>query len=55
MFTQSSSLGIEIGGYLKGSAEGPLGIGALLIIVLALIAISRWRVLNRGTPAFVKV
>ena len=43
MFAEYNALGIEIGGCLKGHAEGPLGIGALLIIVLVLIAISRRR------------
>jgi hypothetical protein len=38
MFTEHNALGIEIRGCFKGQAEGPLAIGALLIIVLVLIA-----------------
>jgi hypothetical protein len=38
MFTEHNALGIEICGCFKGQAEGPFAIGALLIIVLVLIA-----------------
>jgi hypothetical protein len=41
MFAEHNALGIEIWGCFKGQAEGPLGILALLIIVLVLIA--KWR------------
>jgi hypothetical protein len=34
MFTEHNELGIELGGGFKGHAEGPLGIGAMLMIAL---------------------
>ena len=43
MLVEHNALGIEIEGCFKGHAEGPLGIGALLIIVLALIVMCRRR------------
>jgi MYXO-CTERM domain-containing protein len=45
MFAEHNALGIEIEGCFKGYAEGPLGVAALLVIVLVLIAI--WRRRNR--------
>jgi hypothetical protein len=36
MFAEHNTLGIEIFGFFKGHAEGPLAIGALVIIVLTL-------------------
>jgi hypothetical protein len=39
MFAQHNTLGIIIDGCFKGYAEGPLGIGALLIILVVVI----WR------------
>jgi hypothetical protein len=44
MFAEHNVLGIEIWGCFKGQAEGPLGIGALLIIVLLLFVRSRRRI-----------
>jgi hypothetical protein len=41
MFAEHNELAVEIGGCVKGHAEGALAIGALLLIVLALIWICR--------------
>ena len=45
MLTVQNTISITLGNVLRGSADGPLGIGALLIIVLAVIALAeiRWR------------
>jgi hypothetical protein len=36
MFAEHNALGIEFLGFFKGQADGPLAIGALVIIVLTL-------------------
>jgi hypothetical protein len=41
MPAEHSTVGIEIGDYFKGHAEGPLGIAALVVIVLILVL--KWR------------
>lgn len=44
MFAGPNTIAIKLGDYLQGTAEGPLGIGALLIImfcVLALVGMAR--------------
>jgi hypothetical protein len=40
MLAEHNVLGIEIGGYLKGYAEGPLGISALVIMIVLIV---KWR------------
>jgi hypothetical protein len=42
MFTEHDELSIELDGCFKGHAEGSLAIGALLIIVLVVVA-RMWR------------
>jgi hypothetical protein len=37
MLAEHNVLGIEIGGYLKGYAEGPLGISALVIMIVLIV------------------
>jgi uncharacterized integral membrane protein len=39
MFAGPNTIAIKLGDYLQGTAEGPLGIGALLIILLCLVAL----------------
>jgi hypothetical protein len=46
MFTVQNSIAIQLGSLAQGSAEGPLGIGALLLIVLIL----GWRWRQKGAP-----
>jgi uncharacterized integral membrane protein len=41
MLAVQNTIGIKLG-FLQGVAEGPLGIGALLVIV-AVLALGRWR------------
>jgi hypothetical protein len=36
MLAEHNALGIEIFGFFKGQAQGPLAIGALVIVVLTL-------------------
>jgi hypothetical protein len=43
MVAEHNVLGIEISGCLKGYAEGPLGIAALLIVIIVLIVKCRQR------------
>jgi hypothetical protein len=39
-----NTIALKLGNVLQGSAEGPLGIGALLVIVIAVIALAEsWR------------
>jgi hypothetical protein len=39
-----NTVAIKLGSVLQGSADGPLGIGALLLIAFALIALAAlWR------------
>jgi hypothetical protein len=40
LLTVQNSLGLKFGNILQGTAEGPLGIGALLLIAMALIALA---------------
>jgi hypothetical protein len=40
MLTVPNTIAIKLGSVLQGSAEGPLGIGALLLIVAAVLAIA---------------
>jgi len=40
MFAGPNKLAIKLGDYLQGSAEGPLGIGALLIILFCIVALA---------------
>jgi hypothetical protein len=46
MLAAHNFLGIEIAGWLKGYAEGPLGIGALLCIAALMV----WCLRNRSGP-----
>jgi uncharacterized integral membrane protein len=49
MFAGPNTIAIKFGNYLQGTAKGPLGIGALLIILLgvaALVLVSR-RAMNQ--------
>lgn len=39
MFTGPNTIAIKLGDYLQGSAKGPLGIGALLIILFCIAAL----------------
>jgi hypothetical protein len=39
MFAGPNTIAIKLAGYLHGSAEGPLGIGALLIILFCIAAL----------------
>jgi hypothetical protein len=43
MLTVQNTIAIKLGNSLQGSAEGPLGIGALLLIVFAVLAWAAWR------------
>jgi hypothetical protein len=45
MLTVQNTIALKLGNVLQGSAEGPpLGIGALLVIVIAIIALAEsWR------------
>jgi uncharacterized integral membrane protein len=43
MLAVPNTIGIKLGDFLQGNADGPLGIGALLLIVLALIALTALR------------
>jgi hypothetical protein len=42
MLTVQNTIGIKFG-VLQGTAEGPLGIGALLVIAVMVAAIVCWR------------
>jgi hypothetical protein len=43
MFAGPNTIAIKIGDYLQGTAEGPLGIGALLVVFLTAFAIAEIR------------
>jgi hypothetical protein len=43
MFVGPNTIAIKLEDYLQGTAEGLLGIGALLLIALALIAFAEMR------------
>jgi uncharacterized integral membrane protein len=40
MFAGPNTIAIKLGDYLQGTAEGPLGIAALLIIVFCIVALA---------------
>jgi hypothetical protein len=40
MFTGPNTIAIKLGDYLQGTAEGPLGIGALLLILCGIAALA---------------
>lgn len=39
MFAGPNTIAVKLGDYLQGTAEGPLGIGALLIILVCIAAL----------------
>jgi len=39
MLTAPNTIAIKLGDYLQGTAEGPLGIGALLIVLFCIVAL----------------
>jgi hypothetical protein len=44
MLTVQNTIGIKLGNVLQGTAEGPLGIGGLLLIALLVsVLIYNWR------------
>jgi hypothetical protein len=43
VFAGPNTIAIKLGDYLQGTAEGPLGIGALLLIFLTAFAIAEIR------------
>jgi uncharacterized integral membrane protein len=43
MFAGPNTIGIKLGDYLQGTAQGPLGIGALLLILLTALVIAEIR------------
>jgi hypothetical protein len=43
MFAGPNTIAIKIGDYLQGTAEGPLGIAALLVVFLTAFAIAEIR------------
>jgi hypothetical protein len=59
MLTVQNAIGIKLGNFLQGSAEGPLGIGALLIITAMLlvwmIAMRRGRWCHGPPPLIVRM
>ena len=44
MLTAQNAIGIKLGNALQGTAEGPLGIGAFMVVVVlfAIIFCRRW-------------
>jgi uncharacterized integral membrane protein len=40
MFAGPNTIAIKLGDYLQGTAEGPLGIGALLLVLFGVAALA---------------